>query len=308
MKRHPTNNDNPAPNQLNISFKPGDLTDPERLIHVAQKHFATGFPNERRIGCPALSVIQAARAYQMPGDELRAHLFSCSECYNEFREVIRDQYHYQQPASNTAAADWRTKLMELLSKWPLPLIAGATALLLLATGEFIWRRRQTASPQSSQNRPQRAPGASAENPLTPRPPEQPPGQMAGKMARKTANSGRGKPRLAESLAINLDLNRHNALGDSNRSGSLREAGTRIKLPPRRALLKLRLRKGSEAGLYQISIVDPHSKPLVKTRARSRDGRSLEAVLDLRRASQMAHRLRIERGDDMNEYLIEIEKP
>jgi len=276
------------------------------LILVAQKHFATGFPNERRVGCPALSVIQAARDYQMPGDELRAHLFRCSECYDEFRTVIRDRY--RQPASGAAAADWRTKWADLLSKWRLPMLAGATALLFLAVGEFIWRRHQTASPQSSHNRPQRAPEASAENPLTPRPPEQPQGQMAGQRAGQTANFGREKPRPAESLAINLDLNLHDALGDSNRGGPRVETETRIKLPPRRALLKLRLREGSEAGIYQISIVDPNGNLLVKTRARSRNGRSIEALLDLRRASQMAHRLRIERGDDMNEYLIEIEKP
>ena len=298
MKRHPTTNNNPAPTQMKTPLTRSDLNEPERLILVAQKHFATGFPNVRRVGCPAPGVIQAARDDQMPADEIRAHLFLCSECFNEFSAAMRA--HYQQTASNTAAADWRTKLMDLLSRWRLPLLAGATALLLLSAGLSIWRRQQTAPPQSSQNRPQREPGASAGNPLTPRPPTQP--------AEQLVNSGREKPRLADSLAINLDLNRRNALGDSNRGGSLREAVTKIKLPPRRALLKLRLRKGSEAGLYQISIVDPNSNPLVKTSARSLDGSSLEAVLDLRRASQMAHRLRIERGDDMNEYLIKIEKP
>jgi hypothetical protein len=298
MKRHPTNNDNPAPPQMNTPLTRGDLTDPEKLIIVAQKYFATNFPNERRVGCPAPSVIQAARADQMPGYELRAHLFRCSECFNEYRAAMRD--HYRQTAVNAAAMDWRTKLMDLLSRWRLPMLAGATALLLLAAGLFIRPRQQTASPQSSQNRPQLAQEASAGNPLTPRPPAQPTGQ--------TANSGREKPRLVESLAIKLDLNRHKALGDSIRGGSLREEEKKIKLPPLRALLKLRLRKGSEAGLYQISIVDPNSNPLVKTSARSRDGRSLEAVLDLRRSSRMAHRLRIERGDDLNEYLIEIAKP
>jgi hypothetical protein len=298
MKRHPTTNNNPAPPQMNTPLTRSDLNDPEKLILVAQKHFVTGFPNERRVGCPAPAVIQSARYDQIPGDEIRAHLFRCSECFNEYRTAIQD--HHQRTASNTAAADRRTNLMSLPPRWRLPMLAGATALLLLAAGLSIWRRQQTESPQSSQIRPQLAPVASAENPLTPRRPTQP--------AEQTANSGRVKPRLADSLAINLDLNQRSALGDSNRGGSLSEAGTKIKLPPRRALLKLRLRKGSEAGHYQISIIDPNSNPLVKTSARSRDGSSLEAVLDLRRASQMAHRLRIERGDDLNEYLIEIEKP
>jgi hypothetical protein len=101
------------------------------------------------------------------------------------------------------------------------------------------------------------------------------------------------------------LNRYKALGDTLRGGSLREEERKIKLPPRRALLKMRLRKGSEAGRYRISVVDPNSKTLIETTARSHDGKSLDAVLDLPRAFRTAHRLRVERGDDLNEYLIEI---
>jgi len=117
-----------------------------------------------------------------------------------------------------------------------------------------------------------------------------------------------KSRPAESLAINVDLNRYTALGDAIRGASLREEERKIKLPPRRALLKLRLRRGSEAGRYRISIVDPNSNQLIQTIARSHDGKSLNAILNLRRAARTAHRLRVERGDDMNEYLIEISTP
>ena len=112
----------------------------------------------------------------------------------------------------------------------------------------------------------------------------------------------------ESLAINLDLNRYKALGDALRGGSMREEERKIELPPRRALLKLQLRKGSDAGRYRISVVDPDSNPLIETTAQSRNGKSVSAVLDLQQAAQLAHRLRLECGDDLNEYLIEIAKP
>jgi hypothetical protein len=190
--------------------------------------------------------------------------------------------------------------MRALSRWRLPLLAGAGASLLLAAGMFIQRLQQTASPQSSQTRSQPAPVASAGNPLTP----VPPAPIAG----QTPDSAQKKPRLAESLAINLDLNRYNALGDYIRGDSRREEEKKIKLPPLRALLKLRLRRGSGAGLYRISVVDPNGSRLIATSARSRNGKSLDAVLDLRRVARMAHRLRVERGDDLNEYLIEIAKP
>jgi hypothetical protein len=298
MKRHPTTQKNLAPTQTNIPLTLGDLDDPEKLILVAQKHFATCFPNERRAGCPAPSVIRAARADQLPGDDLRAHLFRCSECFNEYGAAMQD--HYQRTNSNTADADQRTKLMDALSKWRLPLLASAAASLALAAGLFIQWREQTASPQSIQNRSQPAPVAPAGNPLAPSP--------RAPTAEQRPDSAQEKPPQSESLAINLDLNRYNALGDSIRGGSMRKEERKINLPPLRAILKLRLRKGSEAGLYQISIVDPYSNQLTKTAARSRDGKSLDAVLDLRRAARMGHRLRIERGDDLNEYLIEIAKP
>jgi hypothetical protein len=298
MERHPTTNQNLAPTQTNIPLTPGDLDDPEKLILVAQKHFATGFPNGRRAGCPAPGVIRASRAGQPPGEELRAHLFRCSECFNEYSAAMRD--YYRRTDSSTANADRRTKLMGTLSKWRLPLLVGAAASLLLAANLFIQQREPPASPQSGQKRSQPAPEASEGNPLTP----VPPALIAG----QRSDSIREKPRPAKSLAINLDLNRYKALGDSIRGGSLREEEKKIKLPPLRALLKLRLRRGSEAGLYRISVVDPNSDLLTEANARSRDGKSLDAILDLRRAARTAHRLRIERGDDLNEYLIEIAKP
>jgi hypothetical protein len=129
-------------------------------------------------------------------------------------------------------------------------------------------------------------------------------------AGQTSDLTQEKPRPTGSLAINLNLNRYKALGDSIRGGSPRERAEekKIKLPPQRALLKLRLRNGSKAGLYRISVVDPESNRLIETIARSRDGKALDAALDLRRAATLAHRLRVERGDDLNEYLIEIAKP
>ena len=300
MKRHPTTQKKMAPMQTNNPLTPGDIDDPEKLILVAQKHFATRFPNERRVSCPAPEVIRSARADHPPGDELRVHLFSCSECFNEYNAAMRD--HYGRTASDEAAADRRTKWIDAPSKWRLPLFAAAAASLLLAAGLFIQRRPQTASPQSSQNRSQPALEASAGNPLTPMP--------RAPTTEQTPGSIQEEPRPAGSLATNLDLNRYKALGDSIRGGSLRERieEKKIKLPPLRAILKLRLRKGSQAGLYRISVVDPDSNRLTETTARSRDGKSLDAVLDLRRAAGMAHRLRIERGDDLNEYLIEIAKP
>jgi hypothetical protein len=241
-------------------------------------------------------VILSARADLPPGDELRAHLFRCSECFNGYSAAMRD--HSRQTVV-AAEADRRTKLMRALLKWRLPLLTGAAASLLLAASPFIQRLRQTESSQSIQTRSQPAPVAPADNPLAPVPPASNAGQ--------SSDPTKDNPRSQELFAINLNLNRFRALGDITRGGSRREEEKKIKLPPLRALLKMRLRRGSEAGFYRISVVDPNGKRLTGDRARSRNGKSLDAVLDLRRAARTAHRLRVERGDDLNEYLIEITK-
>jgi len=297
MKRHPTSNNNLAPTQTNIPPTPGYLDNPEELILVAQKHFAIAYANERREGCPEPGVIMAARADLPPGDELRAHLFRCSKCFNGYSAALQE--HYQRTASDSAA-DWRTNLLRALSKWRMPIFAGVAASLLLAASLLIRRREPSETSQSIQTRSQPTPVASAVNPLTPVPPAPTVG--------RPPDPPQEMPRPAEWLAINLDLNRYKALGDSIRGGSRREEEEKIKLRPLCALLKLRLRRGSEAGLYRISVVDPYGNRLTGASARSRNGKSLEAVIDLRRAVRRAHRLRVERRDDLNEYLIEIAKP
>ena len=297
MKRHPTPNNHLAPTQSYIPPTPGYLDNPEELILAAQKHFATAYPNELRAGCPAPGVIMAASADLPPGDELCEHLFRCSECFNGYSAALQE--HYRLIASDSAT-DWRTKFLRALSKWRLPMFAGATAALLLVVSLLTQRREPSETTQSIQRRSQPTPVASAVNPLTPVPPAPPAGLPPDPL--------KEKPRPAEWIAINLDLNRYRALGDSIRGGSRREEEKKIRLRPLCELLKLRLRRGSEAGLYRISVVDPYGKRLTGASARSRSGKSLDAVLDLRRAARTAHRLRIERGDDMNEYLIEIAKP
>jgi hypothetical protein len=296
MKRHPTPNNNLAPTQSNIPPTPGYFDNPEGLILVAQKHFGIAYPNERRTGCPEPGVIMAACANLPPGDELREHLFRCSECFNGYSAALQEHYRRTAPDS---AADWQTKLLRALSRWRWPMFSGVAAALLLVVSLLIQWREPSETQQSIQSRSQPTLVASAVNPLTPAPPAPTAGQPP--------DPQQDKPRPAEWIAINLDLNRYRALGDSIRGGSRREEEKKIKLRPLRALLKLRLRRGSEAGLYRISVVDPNGNRLTGASARSRNGKALDAVLDLRRAARMAHRLRVERGDDLNEYLIEIAK-
>jgi hypothetical protein len=73
-----------------VSGEPdGDRLDsPEAIESFAQGYFAGDFPNPQRAGClPRLELIAAAQSARPPSDELRAHLLTCSECFNEFRKA-----------------------------------------------------------------------------------------------------------------------------------------------------------------------------------------------------------------------------
>ena len=59
------------------------------LSAVAQRYFATRFPNPQRHGCPAAGTLQAVvQAARLPEAELQTHLFRCSECFNEYRAAV----------------------------------------------------------------------------------------------------------------------------------------------------------------------------------------------------------------------------
>jgi hypothetical protein len=67
----------------------------------------------------------------------------------------------------------------------------------------------------------------------------------------------------------------------------------IKLPRLRTLLSLILPEGSRPGVYRLGIVDEMGKLLVRaSKAVSRDGRTLDAVMDFERLAPKAYRLRV----------------
>lgn len=264
------------------------FNDAEELTAAAQALFAREFANPQRLGCPAPGTLQAVvQAQQLPPEDLRAHLFGCSECFNEYRAAVLAQ---RQQAAATSVA-WRDRLAAVWWGWRAPLLVGAAA-LLLAAGLFLWRTRPTA-PQLSQTNPRPAPAtpASAERAK--------PEADKDTAAQSALATSQPTPELqskaaAELLAINVDLNEYRSLGAQSRSSASKEEEP-IKLPAARLQLTLGLRKQSAAGSYRIRILDAADHSLAVARAQSRDGKSLVVTFDLRWLVEQAATLRIERA-------------
>lgn len=258
-----------------------DSPEVEAFVASAQQHFTSAFPNPQREGCPAPGVIQTVvKSERVPDDTLQTHLFGCSECFKEYQDVVRT-WQAEKERTVDVASDWLSGLAVL---WNWRTLAGATAtiLLLLSVGLWFWRG---SAPQSDQVRSQPTPTASvvAES-VQPEP--------VG-TASPTALASQMQPTEPKEnlLAIKIDLNEFRSLGSQRRGSS--EAESPITLPRVRGRLLLTLRENSPAGNYRVSLFEAGRKRDAVI-ARSRNGRTLQVVLDLRRVVGAEARLSIER--------------
>ena len=275
-----------------------DSPEVEAFVASAQQHFASAFPNPQREGCPAPGVIQTVvRSEQLPDDTLQTHLFGCSECFKEYQDVVRTWQAEKEPTVDVASG-WLSSLAVL---WNWRTLAGATvtALLLLSVGLWFWR---ASAPQSDQVRSQPTPTASVvAKSIQP----EPVGTTSSTLSEAERQSS-GKGNL---LAIKIDLNDYRSLGSQRRGSS--EAESPITLPRARRRLLLTLRENSPAGSYRVSLFEAGRKRDAVI-ARSRNGRTLQVVLDLRRVVGAEARLSIERMNQPDfapdEYSLLIKQP
>lgn len=275
--------------------------DTEELIAAAQRHFAGDYLNPQRAGCPVPGTLQAiVRAERLPDDELQHHLFGCSECFNEYRTVVRTWQAEKEHAVDVASG-WLSGLAVL---WNWRILAGVTAaaLLLLSVGLWFWR---ASAPQSDQVRSQPTPTASvvAENIQIGQP------EPVGTTSPTPSEAGRQPSGKENLLAIEIDLNDYRSLGSQRRGGS--EAESPIPLPRAHKRLLLTLRENSPAGSYRVSLFEGERKRDAFI-ARSSNGKTLQVVLDLRRVVGAEARLSIERINQPDfapdEYRLVIKQP
>lgn len=293
--RSPTNDDGSL--ERSFDWPPDYFDSSEELIEAARQYFATDFPNPERRGCPAPGAYQSlVNAKQPLSEELRAHLFGCSECLNECRAAALEHRYQTASGRFDRTGGWLTWMTGARRASRLPLAVGAIALLFFVAGLLIWRARPMMEPQLSQDRPQPVPTApgGAER-------AKPDAAGTDSAAQSAPAASQSAPELqtkqTELLAFNIDLNEFRSLGDQNRSSAGKEKkGEAIKLPAAQLRLTLGLRENSAAGNYRISIIDSSDRVFPIARARSRDGLKLSVTLDLRRFANQQATLRIERAD------------
>ncbi|HYG82578.1 MAG TPA: hypothetical protein VD861_19435 [Pyrinomonadaceae bacterium] len=129
---------------------------PGEMILLSREYQSANFPNPERLGCPPPETLREQIASgALPGDDLRAHLFSCSECFRSYRFALAA---HKSQADALTTPSWSQALGLLLSPWGRWAWAGSLSLALLVLASGPWMNRaQTPAPE-----PGRAAHAAAE--------------------------------------------------------------------------------------------------------------------------------------------------
>ncbi|MBI3652630.1 MAG: hypothetical protein HY231_16535 [Acidobacteria bacterium] len=268
------------------------------LLAAGREFYARRFPNPERAGCPSPLQLQGlAMATTLPDQQVRDHLFQCSECFNEYREARawRPSLIPEQPAT-------LRQRLKTLRVWQ-PAWAWATALLVLGAAigiAVLWQGRDHAYKQklvAKQN--QSSSSEATSTPAEPPAPTSPlPVTAAEHAAPHVAPPAPRKPyETAKSEAlfkrINLDSE------TSYRSATIpdNDEGRGAKFRPALYRLQILLPVGSQRGIYKIKLCDVFNQPIRKAVAVASDGKRIETKFDLRQLANHSYYLRIGRQDE-----------
>lgn len=282
----------------------------EDFQSFAQEYYSIEFPNPDREGCPKEAMLESlVRSESLPDQEMRGHLFSCSDCFSEYKAAMAV---YLKTPSLRPVSRWKFSLFDFKLK-PLPgLVAALSLSLLMFFGLFVNHLNRRSQPSAI------APPSSEQisepvdaDPNTPTNLLANAGQLAtapqlpdGAQSKLPSKpSGRRLRPSPVTFAIRIDLRE-----DVIRDGEVGQSDDEklIELPPRRTNLLIDLPDNSRKGIYEIKIVNPFGKPLISGNGSSRDGKMLKVSLDLRGLAEAKYRLCVSRlGEAPNCYQIMI---
>jgi hypothetical protein len=304
----------------------------EELASLARRYYAARFPNPQRFGCPSPGeIIRVVEQRKAPDQDLRDHLFKCSECFGEYRQALA-----RRPAPDKGA--WWERLVPIrdrvASVGALKLLASAVlifSLSLFLINRLIWRKHapeagsETASRSGTSEAPTGVGGGAAPNQTA---------EIATAAIPKSAAAGlamvgawrSSSIRAPGAEIIDVDLDNYQVFRQSPRvrlanvnedtSGSQAPkppafaaaspseesdggpTGEKvISLPATLASLVLHLPETGVPGKYNVSLINAFGHSLFSTSAFSPDGSKLRVSLDLRRIFPKKCRLRLSRNGE-----------
>jgi len=288
------------------SARDSQLSAPDELTSFAQEYFSSDFPNAERVGCPTADTLDGlVRAGKAPDELLRAHLFGCSDCFRDYQSALATYRAETKEVAAVRLDSWWNRLLPALSPGPIRVFAGALSLVLLViVGLFVWREYRTAPEQIVARRDSESVVTPSQSPsrdnlpsatLEASPSTMMPVDRAARGPSPQPTSQQEAPEQppppsteGELIAMSIDLEDYAVTRGGTGNGG------EIYFPRGRTRLSLTLPSGSAKGVYTVSVVGASSIALVTSSARSTDGRTLTATLDLRKLTSQKYDLRISR--------------
>jgi|ERR1051325_4239322 hypothetical protein len=233
----------------------GELDFAESL-KTTRDHIAKDFPNPQREGCPARgTVFNSFRSGKLPNSEDRAHILSCSECFNEYQIQLAEYRAAKAAPENTRALEWRPRIV---------IPALAFGLLAVAIAITVWKF--SAGPRVDQN------VVSHTNETIGSPPSLPspsPAKPADESQKKSTNS-----MVAVSQAT-IDFEQATAL----RRQAPQQSNT-ISLSATPHALLIKLPENSPKGSYKVSLNDAFGKSVRSKTTASANGKTVKVIFNL----------------------------
>jgi len=258
------------------------------LVQFASQHFATGFPNPEQIDCPPSDTYSdLITRKELPGEQLQAHLRSCSECFRNYRSLLEAQRKPGVLKPDWTPVSWYKRVLRF----------GLVVVFICFASYGLYRlyhtRPQNIEPPSvSQQRQESIP-----------PPPNNPTPVSPNKTDQTSSAERTKPApspsrslvAANTVAINFGRQR------ISRSGSQDEIPS-VMFVAGLNRVNVRLTPGSPKGEYSLTLHDPFGKALKPPVVGMFDGRALRAELDLNSISTGKYLICIVRAAEVPDCL------
>ena len=229
--------------------------DDEELTGFARDYFSTDFPNFSPADCPTPGALKRLISeYKPPSDELRRHLFGCSNCFQIYRTALAGRND-----AVTTGRGWRALVAFMRASVVVP--TAAALVLLIITGVCILYVRSNRSKNYVVS------DGHGYSPIPPKP------------------QSEQSPGLSARNVVQIDFNNYRV----QRGGKNGESRT-TEVSRASVEFAITLPEGSAAGEYDVFLEDAYGKVVKKTSAQAPDGNKLRVDIDF--SKLVPHKYRV----------------
>jgi hypothetical protein len=244
------------------------------ILKTTRDHIANDFPNPQREGCPARAVVfKSFRSGNMPKGEDRAHILSCSECFNEYQIQLAEYRDANTVPENAGGLAW----------WPRIVIPSlAFGLLSVAIAITVWKFSE--GPRVRENVISHTNGSVGSPPSLPSPSAT---RQEDESQKQSANS------MIAVNQVTIDFEQATAL---RRQAPQQNKPISLSATPQAFLIKLP--ENSPIGTYKVALNDAFGKSVRSKTTASANGKTVKIIFNLTSLNSGGYSICVTRGKEV----------